>query len=288
MKFALLLGTLGAVAAQSPCMTTYTDATSCAANSSCYWVFGCGPMNATAGTCGGSMGMTTCSGPSTCAAGSVYLDAMMCNKCADTCATLKDNSTCSANANCKSSGNFCYEKTTVAPTPVPPCSGASQSSCTSEAGCFWVGFTISNICGGPLSGMSAVYNTMYSTNGRCLQCNSTTMNTGDAIRGAASRLNGMSCNWGKSGNFVANLTVSLNGFNAGSGANCPAVAAVPSAGMSAQMTADLASITAAMAVQGLVDTSAPVSCWAAAKPNDSSMLSPSLAVLGLVAFLTRL
>jgi len=126
---------------------------------------------------------------------------------------------------------------------------------------------------------------MMNGGGMCVQCNGT---AGALIRGPVSRLNGQACTFVKTGMYTANVTVTLNNFAAGKvDANCPALMTFsPSPALT---LADTLSLTTGFAAaSALIDPTSPAVCVAAPKSSDSSMLSPSLALMGLAAFLTRL
>jgi len=275
MKFALLIAGLSAVSAIGSCYGAYTDKTSCNANTTCAWNFACFKTNTTA--CGGDM--MGCTGGSTCGAASMIVNPITCSKCMDLCNAKTDNSSCYAMAGCQGTG-YCDDKPAM--MMAGPCAGTSSSACTNEAGCYWIGFTVSDVCKGPPSGL--MNSAMLTAGGMCVQCNG----TASAVRGPVSRLQGQSCTFIKTGNYAANVTVTLTGFAAGKvDTNCPAIASMtPSP---AQMTADVSALTTGLALSTyLIDPLSPAVCTAAPKSSDSSMLSPSLALLGLVGFLTRL
>lgn len=277
MKFALLIAGLGAAAGQC---YTYADATSCNGNSTCAWNFACTPTNATYGYACGSdpANAATCTGPNNCGAGAAIMNPATCSKCTNLCATKTDNTTCSNQAGCTGVA-FCYDKP-MAQSVV--CGGTSSTTCTNEAGCFWIGFTVNNACNGPFSGLAM--SMMMTNGGMCAPCNS----TAGAVRASISRLVGNTCTFVKTGIYTANVTVTLNALSPGKvDANCPAITTLPPS--AALMSADVTALAAGLALgTGLIDGTSPAVCMKAASPSGVSMLSPSLALLGLAAFLTRL
>lgn len=277
MKFALLLAGLSVAAGQC---YTYADSTSCNGNSTCMWQFGCLPTNLTYGFACGSdpANAATCTGPSNCGAGSAIMNAATCSKCTNLCMGKTDNTSCTAQAGCYGVAS-CVAKPT--PAPVVTICGGTSATCTQEAGCFWIGFTITDVCKGPVTGL--YMGAMMNTGGMCVPCNS----TAGAVRASISRLVGNTCTFVKTGVYSANVTVSLNSFQAGKvDTNCPAITTMPPS--QALMTADVAALAAGLAVgTQLIDGTSPAYCMKAASGNGVSMLSPSLALLGLAAFLTR-
>jgi len=234
-------------------MTKCTSSNNCTAFNYCLRL-----SNATPTTCATTS--TTCSGTA-CSAGSAIQNPQTCSKCTDSCYLQTTASACNAMASCGWS-SYCFDVS--APTPAYPCQETTQSACTSDAaGCVW--FSVSEtVCG------TTVQQPV------CALCNSTMVM---AMLGPLSRMVGQTCTYPAATGFSMGASVTLNSFGM-SAVGTGSCVAIP-AGSGA--TADQATVAASLAAQMIIGAGTMGTCVKAS----GSMLSPSLAILGLVAFLTR-
>jgi len=215
--------------------------------------------NATPSVCDTSS--TTCSGTA-CAAGPDIRNPQTCSKCADQCSMTTTASACNGMASC-AWGSFCFDNT---PTPSYPCSGMDKASCTGDAaGCIWFAIT-ETVCGASMS------------RSICTLCNDTVVSS---MVGPLSRMVGQTCTYAKGTGFAMGASVRLNEFGMGAVGTGSCVAIPAGSGAAA----DQATIAATLAAQMIIGAGTTGTC--AATPSGSSMLTPSLAILGLVAFFTR-
>jgi len=202
----------------------------------------------------------TCSGPA-CAAGSMAMNQSSCSKCADQCSGATTAAACTGSAmnsacvwNPPACGNAMMMMTT-------PCSGASTSACTQEAGCFWLDFS-TTVCG------------QTTKRAACYQCNSSAIDS--PTRSALAANVGKTCTWAAMAPYGAS-SVTINSISQSSDtANCPA--------MMGAMAGDPATITTAASkgtfgVQG-IQASQTATC--ASQSSGVATLIPSLAFLGLI------
>jgi len=255
MKFALLLSGLAAVTGQMMGCYSYNSSQCTAANN-------CTQYN----TCSRNSSMAACPTSDPCnVAGCADLtmgvgNMQTCSKCADQCGLQTTASGCTGVA-----GGACvWSSICISIPPTPPCvTDMSQSACTADAyGCFWVDVS-ETVCGQsmPFKG--------------CFPCNMTGLS---ALRGPISRLVGQTCTWPAASPYTQGFSAVVNAFGTGTSGSCTAIA-------SGTPTGDAATLTTVLGGLGYLSASTTGTC---AKASSSSMLSPSLAILGLVAFVTRL
>jgi len=275
MMKALLVAGASVALAQSTCAGY--NVSNCTGNSIVgqYYNATCGvsaggcSRNYTIGAC--ATNMMTCAG-NACGVGTMLANASSCSKCMDQCAgaTMAACTGSAMNGACTWSNPSCVPVTAMM---TYPCSGTTQSSCTTELGCFWVSYT-SNACATPM------------TTARCYQCNST-YSFSQSLRSALYNNVGKTCSWPASTPYSASsLTVNAVAQSSDT-VNCPAFAAASAMG-------DPVTITAAIVAGGMMAGGAPffgqvpfsgtsiATC--AAQSSGVAELLPSVALLGLIAF----
>jgi len=226
--------------------------TTCALTSFC-------ARNSTVGSCDTSM--MTCSG-NACGTGSMIANQSSCSKCVDQCAQATTSAACTASA--MNSACYWYSACGNAPTPMTfPCSGTTASTCTSEAGCFWLDYS-TTVCGQTTRMAS------------CNQCNSSAV-VDSNTRSALSANVGKTCTWPAMAPYGAS-SITINAISQSSDTtNCPA--------MMGPMAGDPATITTAaskgMFGQQGVQSSQTATC--ATQSSGVAALIPSLALMGLIA-----
>jgi len=192
-----------------------------------------------------------------------------CFMCGDTCSSTMAANTCNGIAAC-----------TWAPICIPvaaaPCTATTQAGCVADAsGCFWVAAT-TNLCG------------VSSSVSACSACNNTGMGIPTTLIGPLSRMVGQTCTWPAVSPYVKPYMITLNAFQqapAGTG-GC---VAIPTGTPQTDMATITGFAMASSMMGGTMSAFAATSVGTCAKASSpASMLSPSLAILGLVAFLTRL
>jgi len=234
-------------------MTKCTAANNCTAFTYCSR-----QTNATPATCPTTA--TTCTGTA-CAAGTTVTNPQTCSKCMDQCAPTTAAGTCNGMASCAWT-SLCIPVSTM----TYPCLGTSQSTCTSDpAGCVW--FQVSEtICGTTV------------TMGQCALCNATMIMP---LIGPLSRMVGQTCTYPAATGFSMGASVTLSQFGMSAAGTGSCVAVPAQVGGAA---GDQAAVSASLAAQMVIGAGTMGTC---AKASGSMMLSPSLAILGLVAFFTR-
>jgi len=234
----------------------------CTATNNCTDISYCARQsNATPATCPTS---GSCTGNQ--CGNSMVANAQTCFMCGDTCATMMSASTCNTNANCA------WQPTCIPMMMSSPCSETSASGCVADSyGCFWIQISES-FCGSTQS-VSV-----------CQPCNGSMA----SLIGPLSRMSGQTCTWPAMSPYTKAFSVTLNAFQTAA-AGMGGCVAIPAA---ASPTSDMLTISG-FASASTMYTGSPAfaatttgTCAKASSP--ASMLSPSLAILGLVAFLTRL
>jgi hypothetical protein len=178
-----------------------------------------------------------------------------------------DNATCAGDGECFYAA-ACVDKPT---TPQIDCYlSTTKDACVAEApGCFWFSYS-ENVCGEASPTITG-----------CYPCDTVMSGGLFDVRGQLSRKAGQTCTWTAVAPYTQKYSATVNSFTMGTNARCTALNAKVSDDQ------DLKDLTTALTAQGNIAATAVGTC-AAAAPSASSLVSPSLGVLAVVAFLARM